>query len=225
MSIRSIPNGLYPIVDVTHCPNLSLYTACEELLAAGCAWLELRAKTSDEAAFLREAAKVAYLKIHNPFLLIVNHSVDIAEKIGADGVHLTAKSVAVGEARARLGPSAMIGYSAHSLDEALRAEQDGADYVSLGAVFPTPYKSPDHPIHGPEGLWRVVERLQIPVIAVGGIDAAKIPLLVNPNGKKQVHGFSVIRAILESQDRAQATRALQDVWAKSILVARGDISH
>lgn len=223
----SVPNGLYPIIDVQGFPELSLYRACEQVLAAGVPWLELRDKSlrdkslgdlsRREASFLREAAQVAYLKVHNRFLLIVNHWVELAAKVGADGVHLTALSMPIPEARKRLGPQALIGYSAHSLEEALRAEANGADYVSFGAIFPTPHKAEGHPIHGLAGLRQVVDSLRIPVIAVGGIGKAEIPILrdlgsTKPTTDRSLHGFSVIRAILADPAPTRATRELMTLW-------------
>ncbi len=208
----SVPPGLYPIVDTTPFPDLTPYRAAELVLAAGLPWLQVRSKERPPKAFRQALAEVAYLKVHNPFLLMVNGDIDTAQAVGADGVHLPAKGLSIAVAREKLGPRALIGRSAHSLDAARKAEQEGADYVVFGAIFPTPRKEAHHPVHGVSGLAQVVNALRIPVIAVGGIGLAEIPQLFDPLFSRPLHGFAAIRGIWDSADPIAAACALAERW-------------
>ncbi len=175
-------------------------------------WLQVRSKERPPKAFRQALAEVAYLKVHNPFLLMVNGDIDTAQAVGADGVHLPAKGLSIAVAREKLGPRALIGRSAHSLDAARKAEQEGADYVVFGAIFPTPRKEAHHPVHGVSGLAQVVNALRIPVIAVGGIGLAEIPQLFDPLFSRPLHGFAAIRGIWDSADPIAAACALAERW-------------
>lgn len=210
----AVPTGLYPIIDVAHVPTLPLYKACELVLAAEIPWLQVRAKHLSREQFAKDARQAIYLKIHNPFLFIVNHDLALADAIGADGVHLTAHSESIQTARRVLGETALIGYSAHRKDEALRAAEAGADYISFGAIFETPHKEAGHPIQGVEALWELIDACPVPVIAVGGIDRTTIPLLKRSAGAHPLHGFSAIRALLHSDDVTEAARQLRIMGRK-----------
>jgi len=99
---------------------------------------------------------------------LINDNLPVAKKLGAAGVHLGQDDLNMAEARALLGPDAIIGISAHNVEEALLAEQQGADYLGVGAMYPTGSKD-DVSVIGPEALKKIVQAVKIPVVGIGGI--------------------------------------------------------
>lgn len=154
-----------------------LYTIAEDeeiahqLLKGGARIIQLRDKR--RVRFWEKAKQIASFKKEFSFLFIVNDDVAAAAEFG-DGVHVGADDPSIEECRKILGPSKLIGYSSHSLEEAIEAERRGADYVAFGAIFPSPSKGPGHPVQGIERLKEVVDRLKIPVVAIGGIDRSNV---------------------------------------------------
>lgn len=166
--------GLYAILDATAsggAPSAAL--ACE-YLEGGIRILQLRDKrrnVSEEArkAFRERAREIAALRRNCPFVFIVNDDVDVALEVNADGVHVGKGDASIEDCRRVLGLDKLVGYSSHSLEEALDAEKRGADYVAFGAIFSTSNKGPNHPIQGIGRLKEVVESLKVPVVAIGGV--------------------------------------------------------
>ena len=135
--------------------------------------------------------------------LVVNDRLDVAMAMGADGVHLGGGSLPVGEVRRLVSGGMLVGASVHSLEEAVRAEGDGADYLVLGTIFETA----SHPGRAPAGLdlvARVTSAVRIPVIAIGGITAGNARSVMDAGAS----GVAVIRAIQSADDVAGAARSL-----------------
>lgn len=137
--------------------------------------------------------------------LLVNDRLDVALAAGADGVHLPAGGLPVAAVRQAVPDGFLIGVSTHAAEEVERAESDGADFVVFGPVFPTPAKLRYGPPLGLEPLREVVERVKIPVYAIGGIDPAAVEQIRG----LPVAGVAVIRAIMESPDIAATVRRLR----------------
>ncbi len=136
-------------------------------------------------------------------LLVVNDRMDVAMAVGADGVHLGARSLTVAQARRLCGDAMLVGASAHSVQEALRAETEGADYVILGTIFETR----SHPDVMPAGAKLVTEAagaLAIPVVAIGGVNAGNAPEVMAAGAA----GVAVVTAIQSARDVAVATLEL-----------------
>jgi thiamine-phosphate pyrophosphorylase len=136
--------------------------------------------------------------------LLINDRLDVALASGADGVHLPANGLPVAAVRAAVGEHFLVGASTHSADEAARAERDGADFVVLGPVFTTPSKLRFGPPIGLEPLRAAVDRLNIPIYAIGGVDAATVEEVRNLG----LEGVALIRAIMDSSDIAATVRRL-----------------
>ena len=132
---------LYAVTDRHWLNGRTLLEVVRESLDGGVTMLQLREKTLEEGAFLEEARALQALcrERHVPF--IVNDNVDIARAMGADGVHVGQSDMEALDVRAKLGPDKIIGVSAHSVEEALLAEKHGADYLGVGAMFPTGSKA------------------------------------------------------------------------------------
>lgn len=136
-------------------------------------------------------------------LLLVNDRIDIAAAAGAGGVQLGARSLTISQAREILGPAAVIGYSAHAPEEAARAQAEGANFVLVGTI----YRSGSHPEQAAAGVDLIRQAAQvcaIPIVAIGGVTAARIPELRAAGA----YGVAVISAVWDAPDPVQAAREL-----------------
>lgn len=183
---------LYAVTDRSWLKGQTLYEQVEQALKGGVTFLQLREKELDDQEFFEEAQVIQRLckKHHVPFL--INDNVALAAKIGADGVHVGQRDMAAEEARAKLGEDRIIGVSARTVEEALEAQRQGADYLGVGAVFPTGSKADavevDHQV-----LREICSAVDIPVIAIGGITRENVTQLKHSG----VCGIAVISAIFE----------------------------
>ena len=128
---------LYAVTDRSWLGNETLYRQVEKTLKGGATFIQLREKHLDDASFLEEAVELKELcrRYHVPF--VINDNVEIALKMDADGVHVGQSDMEAGNVREKLGPDKIIGVSAQTVEQAVLAEQRGADYLGVGAVFPT----------------------------------------------------------------------------------------
>lgn len=136
--------------------------------------------------------------------LVVNDRVDVALAVNAKGVHLGARSLPVRAVRAMLGPDAPIGASVHNVEEARNAQADGASYVTFGHVYATQSHPGEDP-HGLAALSDVVQSVDIPVIAIGGVTVERVPEVLAAGSR----GVAVISSVLHADDIASATSALR----------------
>lgn len=164
--------GLCFITD-RHAGQLSYEEMSEKVLAAGVKWIQHRAKHISRNKIYVESVALRKLTHAYGALLFVNDYPDIAAAADADGVHLGQDDLPVKEARKVVGPEAIIGVSTHSVEEAVKAEQAGADYVGVGPVFHTPTKDAGSP-KGVELIHRVKDSIHIPVVAIGGIHSGNL---------------------------------------------------
>ena len=132
---------LYAVTDRSWLNGETLYAQVEKALKGGVTFVQLREKALDEQAFLEEAKEIQKLcaQYHVPF--VINDNVEIAVQIGADGVHVGQSDMEAGDVREKLGPDRIIGVSAQTVEQAVRAQERGADYLGVGAVFPTGSKA------------------------------------------------------------------------------------
>ena len=195
---------LYAVTDRHWLNGRSLRDVVEESLRGGVTMLQLREKSLAEPAFLAEARELQALcrDYHVPF--IVNDNVDIALAMDADGVHVGQDDMAGLDARAKLGPDKLIGVSAHTVEEALLAEKQGADYLGVGAVFPTSSKS-DVGEMSYETLKAICKAVSIPVVAIGGISGENVGKLAGSG----ICGVAVISAIYAAKDVKAAAADLK----------------
>lgn len=162
--------GLYALCDNSTNPRRSHREIAEALLRGGARILQLRMKGEpDRARVLGAARDILDLKDRYEFLFILNDFAELAGELGVDGVHIGRDDPSIAETRRCVGADRLVGYSSHSLQEALEAQSQGADYVAFGAIYPTRNKGPGHPIQGLEKLSTVVKTLRVPVVAIGGI--------------------------------------------------------
>lgn len=141
-------------------------------VADGAAIVQLRDKTGDEASILEKARELTELRQARPFIFILNDDPHLAIRAGADGVHIGQDMSTTGT-RMMIGEEMILGKTTHNLEQARQAILDGADYISAGPVYATPTK-PGRPAVGLEYVREVAEHLDIPFVAIGGIDLANI---------------------------------------------------
>lgn len=157
------------ILDERYLAGRDLERLVRALVRGGATMLQLRAKTMNDRAFHGLASQMRRLTARTGVTYIVNDRVAIAHSVGADGVHLGQQDLPIGPARTIMGDAAIIGISVTSPREARKAAAQGADYLGAGAVFPTPTK-PELEVIGLDGLRAICRCVDIPVIAIGGID-------------------------------------------------------
>lgn len=202
---------LYGVTDRTWSSNYPLIQRITEALDNGMTCVQLREKHMSDEDFLSEAREVGALcKRYNvPF--IINDNVDVAIACGADGIHVGQSDEAATQVRARVGSSMIVGVSASSLEEAIKAEKDGADYVGVGAVFSTSTKA-DADYLSMDELRAICETVNIPTVAIGGIHAGNIQLLQGTG----IDGVAVVSAIFGADDSAAATAQLRALAEKVV---------
>jgi thiamine-phosphate pyrophosphorylase len=195
---------LYAVTDRSWLNGATLYEQVEAALKGGATFVQLREKKLDETHFLEEAVQIKELckRYHVPF--VINDNVEIALAMDADGVHVGQSDMEAGDVRARLGADKIIGVSAHNVEEALLAQQRGADYLGVGAVFPTGSKD-DAAVMSHETLKAICKAVSIPVVAIGGIGAHNVMELSGSG----VCGIAVISAIFAQKDIETATAKLK----------------
>lgn len=195
--------SLYAICDTSFSPQHSHVELARLLLLGGAPILQLRMKGEKDVARIRRTTQgILALKKEFSFTLLLNDFVQVASDLPVDGIHLGQDDLPLPEARERVGRDKIIGYSSHSLEEAKRAQAQGADYVAFGAIFPTKTKGPGHPVQGVEKLKAVVQSLSVPVVAIGGIGRDNLEAVL----KTGVASVAMITALTQAQDLIETTR-------------------
>ena len=207
MKISSKALRLYAVTDRSWLKeNQTLTDSVEKAILGGVTIVQLREQLS-----LAQELKTVCKKYNVP--LIINDSVELALKSGADGIHLGQSDGDIKKAREILGDNAIIGATAHNVNEAVSAFKSGADYLGCGAVFGSSTKNNTVPLSFDE-LKKICENVSIPVAAIGGINQENISLLKNTG----ISGVAVVSAIFAENDIQSAAAALK----KSILEITGD---
>ena len=195
---------LYAVTDRHWLNGESLYAQVEKVLKGGATFVQLREKNLDEDSFLKEAIEIQKLcrKYQVPF--VINDNVDIALQMDADGVHVGQSDMEALDVRNKLGPNKIIGVSAQTVEQALKAQAHGADYLGVGAVFPTGSKLDADDVSF-ETLKAICQAVNIPVIAIGGISKENVHQLKNSG----ICGIAVISALFAQKDIETATKDLK----------------
>ena len=191
-----------------------LLSVCEEVLANGATFLQIREKDLDAGSFEAEAASLKALCARYAVPYVVNDSVEIALASGADGVHVGQSDIKGRDIRSLIGPDKILGISAGTVEEAIAAEKAGADYIGVGAVFGTSTKKNARNLTV-EKLREIANAVSIPVVAIGGISARNLMELRGSG----VDGVAVVSAIFGADNPGKATAELLTL-AKE-LVAHG----
>ncbi|WP_270739311.1 thiamine phosphate synthase [Massilioclostridium coli] len=202
---------LYAVTDRSWLGDHDLVDQVEETILAGTTIVQLREKELSNKDFLAEAVKVqSVCQKHNiPF--IINDNLEVAIVCGADGIHVGQSDLAANQVRERLGKDKIIGVSAQTVEQAILAEQMGADYLGVGAVFSTSTKLDASDVSF-DTLKQICKAVSIPVVAIGGINAHNL-LQLSGSG---VNGVAVVSAIFAQNDISKATRELRQLAEKMV---------
>ncbi|MBR0375286.1 MAG: thiamine phosphate synthase [Firmicutes bacterium] len=196
---------LYAVTDRAWTHRRTLYEQIEEALAGGVTLIQLREKHLTRPELIAEAKALLPLCHSYGAPLIVNDDAEAAVLSGADGVHVGMEDCPVAELRRRFGPDLIIGATAKTVEQARTAESAGADYLGVGAVFPSPTKSAALRITAAQ-LQEICSSVSIPAVAIGGISKDNITELTGCS----MAGVAVISAIFGAKDIAQAAASLKE---------------
>jgi thiamine-phosphate pyrophosphorylase len=209
MKLNSKDLFLYAVTDRKWTGKKTLFEQVEKSIKGGVTFVQLREKELEYKLFLDEAIKMKDLckKYDIPF--VVNDNVDIAIKSNADGVHVGQEDMEALNVREMIGKDKILGISVQTLEQAIEAEKKGADYLGVGAIFPT--NSKDNAVKvSIETLSLICKSVNIPVVAIGGINKTNINQLKNTG----ISGVALISAIFENDDIEYATRELKEILSK-----------
>ena len=201
---RSSEWKLYVIVDLAAIGSRDPVQVAAAAIRGGADAIQLRDKTGPAKTLCDVARRLLEVTRPSGIPLIINDRADVALAAGASGVHLGQDDLPLADARRLLGPERLIGRSTHSLEQALAAEAEGADYIGCGPVFPTPTK-PDAGSVGTALVTSVAARVRIPVVCIGGIDTGNVERVVAAGAVC----VAVVRAVCRAADPEAATRQLK----------------
>jgi len=195
---------LYAVTDRAWVGQGTLGDQVEQALRGGVTCVQLREKSLGVPAILVEAEEIGALCRSYGVPFLINDRVEIALQCGADGVHVGQKDRAAREVRRLLGPNRILGVSARTVEQAVQAERDGADYLGVGAVFSTSTKADAMPVSY-ETLQAICRAVSIPVVAIGGIQRENLLSLAGSG----VDGVALVSAIFAAPDVETASRELR----------------
>lgn len=203
MKVNSEDMLLYAVTDRAWTESEDLYSQVKKALKGGITFLQLREKELDDEDFLKEALKIKELAKEYDVPFVINDNVDIAVKCDAEGVHVGQSDMEAEDVRKKIGKDKILGVSASNLKEARLAEEKGADYLGVGAVFSTSTKLDADEVSF-DTLKEICDNVSIPVVAIGGISKDNILKLKGTN----VDGVAVVSAIFASSDIVNDTKEL-----------------
>jgi len=195
------------ITDTAIQHKYSHYEIAEMAIDGGADMIQFRDKVMSTGEMINTAFQLRELCSRNEVTFIVNDRVDIALISGADGIHLGIEDIPIADARKLLGKSKIIGGTAHSLSEARKAEQMGADYIGYGHIYPTQTKSRTTKPKGLKKLAEVSAKIKIPLIAIGGISPDNAGQVINAGA----HGVAVIGSVLKNANPRSAVEKLRNI--------------
>ena len=206
----NIDYTLYLVTDRALMRTDTLEEAVEQAIAGGCTMIQLREKDASSLDFYQTAMGIREItaKHHVPFL--INDRADIALAVGADGVHVGQSDLPARVVREMIGKDRLLGVSVSTEGEAVRAMEDGADYIGVGAMYPTGTKT-DAGIVSMDELKRIREAVPIPIVVIGGINQTTVPDFAGTG----IDGLAVVSAVIAREDIAGAARELIRILGSS----------
>ena len=204
--MKKLNLSLYLVTDKSDDEEKFLKTI-EEAIHGGVSIVQIREKTANTLDFYNLALKIKKITTKYNIPLIINDRVDIALAIDADGVHVGQSDMPCTITRKLIGSNKILGVSAATIDEAKKAQGDGADYIGTGAIFPTSTKD-DAPKITKKDLKEIVDSIDIPVVAIGGITVENAHTLTDTG----IAGLSVVSAIMSSDNPKESSKKLLNIF-------------
>ena len=207
MRVNADAMTLYAVTDRTWVEDTTLMDQVKEALEGGITFLQLREKHLSKEEFIKEAREMKKLAAQYQIPFVINDNIEVALAVDADGVHIGQDDMSVEEARKLLGEDKIIGVSAHNVEEAIKAQKGGADYLGVGAMFPTGTKT-DADSVSMEELQKIRAAVSLPIVVIGGINKGKAGRF-KPMG---IDGLAVVSAIIAQSDIKAAAAELKDLF-------------
>lgn len=205
MKNQSLDLTLYLVTDSTYHTEKSLLHTVEEACKGGITLIQLREKNVGGKEYLEKAIKIKEITDRYNIPLIIDDRVDVALACDAAGVHVGSSDLPVSVARKLLGPDKIVGATAKTVDAALRAYEDGADYLGVGAIYPTTTKVVTI-LTEVSTLQAICKAVPIPVVAIGGLNSSNIDILKGTS----INGVAVVSAIMKAESPLSAAAELKE---------------
>ena len=216
----AVDYSLYLVTDSTHAilGDKDLASVVEAAVEGGITVVQYRDKTSETDSLIQMGKRLRAITKKRNISLLINDRVDVAQAVGADGVHLGQDDMDLETAQRILGPDAIIGVTANNLSEAMAAAKGGASYLGIGTVYATPTKENTKSIIGTAGVKSILHclstnNLTIPTVAIGGLNASNVQRVMfqTRSPTKGLDGVAVVSAIIAAQDPRAAASRLKDL--------------
>ena len=202
---------LYAVTDRTWLKDRSLADVVEEAIKAGITFLQLREKDLDYASFLQLAKEIRNITDKYKIPYVINDNIEVAMACGADGVHVGQSDMDAKDVRRIIGQDKILGVSAQTVEQAVLAEKNGADYIGVGTVFPTSTKLDAEGVSF-ETLKEICKAVSIPVVAIGGINKDNAMKLAGSS----IDGIAVVSAIFAQEDITAAVKELRQISSRMV---------
>ena len=209
MNKKDMDYSVYLVTDHRGKTEKEILEVIEKAIKGGCGIIQLREKTASTKDFYQLAIKVKEITSKYNIPLIINDRIDIALAVKSEGVHLGQDDMPADVAREIIGPDMILGVSASTIETAVKAEKDGADYIGSGAIFSTKTKD-DADDLTKETLKEIVKTINIPVVAIGGITLENAETIKDTG----IAGFSVVSAIMNTEDPQKASETLKEIYKR-----------
>jgi thiamine-phosphate pyrophosphorylase len=199
--------SLYLVTDRSLSRGRTTLDVVRQAVAGGVTCVQLREKHCSTREFINQARALQPLLKDQRIPLIINDRLDVALAVGADGIHLGQQDMALADARKIVGQTMVIGISAESVADAIRAEQQGADYIGVSPVFATPTKTDTAEALGLEGIQKIRRAVAIPIVGIGGVNQRSAAAVLGAGAD----GIAVVSAIVSADDPKQAAADLKKI--------------
>jgi thiamine-phosphate pyrophosphorylase len=197
---------LYGIFDLSYVASSEAEEVVGQMIDGGVDIIQLRAKTQSPAEIAKNAAELHAITARRGVPLIVNDYPEIAREVGAEGVHVGQDDLSIAKVREIVSPECVVGKSTHSFDQAIRAFEEGADYIGFGPLFATPTK-PDYQPVGLEDIQKVHAAVRVPIFCIGGIKLENLPEVIVAGAGRVV----IVSGLLLSKDIASYARSAKEL--------------
>ncbi len=201
---------LYLVTDRALMSTKTLEEAVQQAINGGCTMIQLREKEVSSLEFYQTALSIKAITEKHKVPLLINDRVDIALAVGADGVHIGQSDMPANVVRKLVGSAMLLGVSVSTVQEAIRAVKDGADYIGVGAMYPTDSKT-DTKLVSMNELQRIRNAVSIPIVVIGGVNKKTVPDFAGTG----IDGLAVISAVISQEDITAASKDLIKLFRDS----------
>jgi thiamine-phosphate pyrophosphorylase len=202
---------LYGILDLSYVESSEAEQIAGQMIGGGIDLIQLRAKDHPTAEIAKIAAAIHESALRGSVPLVINDHPEVARIVPAEGVHVGQDDLPIAEVREIAGPNCMVGKSTHSVDQAIRAFYEGADYIGFGPIFATPTK-PDYLPVGLEEIRKVHETVPLPIFCIGGIKLDNLPEVIEAGARRVV----IVSGLLQAKDIVTYGRAAKELLTRKL---------